>query len=116
MEEGQLCSDADVLRLERRNALLQFDEIRRLAAEDRVGRESVVIDAALVKRLHVFATADIFPFSGQFRDGGVRIDGSGHRPPPANEVPGYVDEMCKYVNDNWGREARPPLLVRALAV
>ena len=37
MEDDQLCDDADVDRLERRNALLQFDEIRH-AAEARRGR------------------------------------------------------------------------------
>jgi len=105
MEEDQLCSDDDVARLERRNALLQLDEIRRLAALDRAARGSVAIDAALVKRLHVFATTDIFPFAGQFRGGPVYIGGTGHMPPPAEEVPSLVDEMCKYVVDNW--DAKP---------
>jgi Fic family protein len=105
MEDDQLCDDADVDRLERRNALLQLDEIRRLAALDRAQRGCVAIDAALVKRLHVFATTDIFPWTGQFRNSPVTISGTGHVPPPADEVPGLVEEMCKYVTDHW--DAKP---------
>lgn len=104
MEDEQICSDADVDRLERRNALLQFDEIRRLATADRTKRGSVAIDAALVKR-HLFATTDIFSFTGQFRHSPVGIGGTAHKPPPADEVPGYVDEMCRYVIDHW--DAKP---------
>jgi Fic family protein len=101
MENDQICSDDDVKRLQRRNALLQFDEIRRLAAADRAQRGSIVIDAALVKRLHAFATADIFPFAGKFRDGPCQIDGTSHVPPPEDEVPGLVDDMLRYVVDHW---------------
>ena len=101
MEEDQLCSDDEVDELERRNAFLQINEIRRLAAQDFALPGCVAIDAAMVKRLHVFATTDIFPFVGQFREGNVYISGTNHQPPPADEVPGYVDEMCRYVADNW---------------
>ena len=76
MEDEQLCDDADVDRLERRNALLQLDEIRRIAALDRAARGCVTIDAALVKRLHVFATTDIFSFAGRFRDCPIGIGGT----------------------------------------
>ncbi|TMQ20096.1 MAG: Fic family protein [Deltaproteobacteria bacterium] len=103
--DDQLCDDADIDRLERRNALLQLDEIRRLAAVDRAQRGCVTIDAALVKRMHVFATTDIFSFAGQFRHCPIAIGGTSHKPPPADEVPGYVDEMCRYVIDNW--DAKP---------
>ena len=101
MEDDQLCSDDEVDELERRNAFLQFNEIRRLAALDFANPGCVVIDVEMAKRLHVFATTDIFSFAGQLRSGYVGIGGTTHRPPPADEVPGYLDEMFKYVVDHW---------------
>src|SRR5687767_7518254 len=105
MESGQLCSDDEVLALQNRNAVLQYDEIRSLAARGRPDPSVVKIDAALLRHLHRFATADIYSFAGQLRDGGVKIGGTGHRPPPADEVPGHVDDMFEYVADNW--DAKP---------
>jgi Fic family protein len=105
MERGQLCGDHEVLALQNRNAVLQYDEIRRLAALGRPDPSVVKIDVAMLCHIHNFATADIFAFAGRLRDGSVGIDGTGHRPPPADEVPGLVDEMFKYVADNW--DAKP---------
>lgn len=105
MEHGQICPDVDVDALESRNAVLQFDEIRRLAELGWAEPSSVAIDAAMVKHLHSFATADIFSYAGQFRDGPVVIHGTGHVPPPADEVPGHIDDMVKYVADHW--DAKP---------
>ena len=105
MEPGQICGDHEVLALQNRNAVLQYDEIRRLAALGRLDPSGVKIDVALLCHLHRFATADIFPFAGQLRDGSVSIGGTGHMPPPADEVPGHVDDMFRYVADNW--DAKP---------
>ena len=41
----------------------------------------------------------------------MKIRGSGHDPPPATDVPRYVDEMCDYVNDNW--DTKSPLHLAA---
>ena len=101
MEYGQICSNDEKDALEARNAVLQFDEIRRLAALGRPDPSSVKIDAAMVRHLHCFVAQDIYSFAGQFRDGPVGIDGTGHRPPPADEVLGHVEEMVKYVADHW---------------
>jgi hypothetical protein len=46
MEHGQICPDVDVDALESRNAVLQFDEIRRLAELGWAEPSSVAIDAA----------------------------------------------------------------------
>ena len=101
MEYGQICSDADKLKLEARNGLLQLDEIRRLTDLGWDDATSVVLDAAMVQRLHLFATADIYSYAGNFRTGPVGIDGTNHVPPPHEEVPGHVDDMLKYVADHW---------------
>jgi Fic family protein len=42
-------------------------------------------------------------FAGNYRPAGVRIEGSGHEPVGAHLVPELVEEMCDYVNEQWGR-------------
>ena len=35
----------------------------------------------------------------------MSITHSDHTPPPPEEVQGFVEDMCDYVNDNWDRDA-----------
>jgi Fic family protein len=97
MEDGQICSEDDFDRLTARNVLLQFDEIRRLASKGWGNPNAVTIDVPTMFRLHTIACADIYNFGGQFRPGGMRIRGSEHIPPPANEVVQHVDQMVDYI-------------------
>lgn len=54
------------------------------------------------KRLHRLAIDDIYVCAGRFRDDDVQIDHSDHEPAPWADVPWYIDDMCGYVNDEWG--------------
>lgn len=101
MEYGQICADVDMERLEARNGLLQFDEIRRLADVGWANPGTVAIDDTMVQRLHAFATDGIFSYAGTFRTGPVGIGGTGHVPPPASDVPGHIESMTAYVAANW---------------
>ena len=101
MDFGQICSDSEIVALKARNALLQFDEIRRIAAKGWADPSSVSIDAAMMRHLHMLVTVNIFQFAGELRDGPVGIDGTDHEPPPVEQVPGHVDDMMGYVNQNW---------------
>lgn len=105
MDAGQICSDDDLVDLQSRNGLLQFDEIRRLAAQGWGSPTRAPIDVTLICRLHEFATRDIFSFAGSFRHTGVTISGTNHVPPPADEVPSHVDSMVTYVRSNWAANA-----------
>ena len=42
---------------------------------------------------------------GAYRQTAIKIKGSTHKPPPWSDVPTLVDEMCEYVNENWGKTA-----------
>ena len=46
---------------------------------------------------------NIYSWAGNYSTEKPRIilRGSDHKLPPANEVPGLVEEMCNYVNTNW---------------
>lgn len=51
------------------------------------------------------ALAGISSYAGNFRPGGVAIEGSEHAPPGAHMVAELIEELCDYVNDNWDRTA-----------
>jgi Fic family protein len=57
---------------------------------------------ALILDLHEKALEGIHPLAGTYRNTIVNIGNSSHLPPRHAEVPDFVAEMCKYVNDNWG--------------
>jgi Fic family protein len=52
-------------------------------------------------RLHRIALDGISAYAGNFRPAGIEIGGSKHQPIGAYLVPGSVEEMCDYVNENW---------------
>lgn len=101
MERGQICADDEVVDLQARNGLVQFDEIRKLAARGWEQPGSVAIDRALICRLHYLVTVDIFQFAGEFRQHAVSIGNTSHVPPPASEVENHVADMLAYINNNW---------------
>lgn len=93
--------------LEARNGLLQFDEVRKLIAESRNGFR---LTPAILRQLQHAAIHDIYDCAGQFRTRPVLLertqnDPNLHQPPAPTFVPALVDEMCTYVNDNFGKSA-----------
>jgi len=45
--------------------------------------------------------AGISSYAGNYRPGGVAIEGSKHEPVGAHLVPELIEDMCDYVNDRW---------------
>src|SRR5262245_60201934 len=84
-----------VAALEARNALVQFDEVIRLAKE-RSGNLSLTPDDLL--RLQKLATEGIYTTAGQFRTIPIEISHTPHKPPPPEQVQALVDEMCRVAN------------------
>ena len=92
--------------LEARNALRQFDLSVHLiddwiANKDRRFR----LRPSMIMQLHASALEGLSSFAGRYRPAGVSIGGSKHQPPDGFQVPGLVEELCDYVNDNWSRTA-----------
>jgi Fic family protein len=85
---------------EARNGLRQYD-LGIQAVQAALDRKSTKLRLSLILALHREALAGISIFAGNFRPAGVEIQGSRHEPPGAHLVPGLVEEMCDYVNDNW---------------
>jgi Fic family protein len=59
----------------------------------------------LLLSLHKIAIQDIYSCAGTFRKVNVTIANTKHVPPEFNLVAGHVEEMCKYLNQNFGKSA-----------
>ncbi len=88
------------------NGLRQFD-CGKAAAHDALERIAsgggFRLRPSLILALHREALRGISSYAGNWRPGDVKIEKSIHQPPGAHLVPGLVEEMCDYVNDNWDR-------------
>jgi len=86
--------------LEARNGLLQFDEVIRLV--DKANRTGdFKLNLTTIQDLHRIAIQDIYTCAGEIRKDPVKINGTSHEPPPADEIPKFLEEMLKYANDHW---------------
>jgi Fic family protein len=91
--------------LEARNGLLQFEAIENLVGASKNG---FAFTPELLCELQRLAIQDIFICAGKFRHGPVTLlrqppDPDKHQPPPAEQVIPLVNEMCEYINANFGR-------------
>lgn len=90
--------------IEALNGLRQYDagmEVVRSTLDGRPFR----LRPSLVLMLHREALQGLSMYAGNFRPGGVEIQGSKHQPPPAHLVPELIEEMCDYVTDGWDRSS-----------
>lgn len=101
----------DKLRLEARNGVIQAEFILYTAQHWATGK---LVDPSLLLELQELAVNQIFRCAGHFRDGPVSIQGAEHAPPDHTEVVGLVEEMCGYLNSNWG--TKPPVHLSAYAM
>jgi Fic family protein len=91
--------------LESRNGLLQFDAVKQMVAEL---IPDFKLKPQILARLHYLAIRDIYGCAGSFRMGPVYLSRAGtvdetlHQPPPWEQVMPLVEEMCSYVNRNFG--------------
>jgi Fic family protein len=86
---------------EARNGLRQYDAGLN-AAQSALERGEFKLRVSLILGLHREALAGISIYAGNFRPGDVEISHSKHQPPGAHLVPELVEELCDYINDNWG--------------
>jgi Fic family protein len=85
---------------EARNGFKQYDAAV-AAIQTAFERGSFKLRPSLILSLHREALAGLSSYAGNFRPGGVAIEGSKHAPPEAHLVPELVEDMCDYVNDHW---------------
>jgi Fic family protein len=100
--EAELLTDPQAkAEAEARNGLRQFDYgIQTI--QQALDRGSFKLRPSLVLALQREALAGISAYAGNWRPAGVEIVGSKHKPAEAHLVPELIEELCDYVNDNWG--------------
>lgn len=100
-EAVQLPQDPEeIARIEARNALIQTDAVLKLIDEGLRAKDRFKLRPSTLLELNRLAIAGINAYAGNYRPGPIEIGGSGHKPPPANEVPRLIEDMCDYVNDH----------------
>jgi Fic family protein len=85
---------------EARNGFRQYDAAIG-AIHTALDRGSFKLRPSLILSLQREALAGISSYAGNYRPGGVAIEGSKHEPVGAHLVPELIEEMCDYVNDHW---------------
>lgn len=85
---------------ETRNGFRQYDAAIG-AIHTALDRGSFKLRPSLILSLQREALAGISSYAGNYRPGGVAIEGSKHEPVGAHLVPELIEEMCDYVNDHW---------------
>ena len=85
---------------EARNGFRQYDAAVS-AIQAALERGAFKLRPSLILGLHREALAGISSYAGNYRPGGVAIEGSKHEPVGAHLVPELVEDMCEYVNDHW---------------
>ncbi|MBL4601092.1 MAG: Fic family protein [Rhizobiaceae bacterium] len=104
-QEAQLVSDpAERAEIEVLNGLKQYDSGVQVI-QDALDRGNFKLRPSLILSLHREALRGLSSFAGNFRPANVEIQGSSHEPIGAHLVAELVEEMCDYVNENWGQSS-----------
>jgi fido (protein-threonine AMPylation protein) len=89
-------------RREAENGFHQFDRLIDLIKEG-LQADYFRLQTSMIIELNRLAVDELVDLPGAYRQTAIAIDGSGHAPPPWQDVPKHIDDMCEYVNANWTR-------------
>jgi Fic family protein len=104
--EAELISDPALkAQQEARNGLRQFDAAIEQIETWLQPERTFKLRASAILSLNRIALDGLSHYAGNYRPARVEIKGSKHEPPPAYLVPELVEQLCDYVNENWGRSA-----------
>src|SRR5215472_1383521 len=104
--EAELITDPELkAQKEASNGLRQFDAVAERIEYWTHPERPFKLRLSLILDLQRIALEGISAYAGNFRPAGIEIKGSKHQPVGAHLVPGLVEELCDYVNDNWGKKS-----------
>lgn len=104
--EPQLIADPDErARVEATNGLKQFDHVLDLVREWTSPERTFKLRPSMLLNLQRTALQGLTNYAGTWRPGEVVIGKSKHTPPSAHLVPELVEDMCEYVNSNFGSKS-----------
>lgn len=98
---AELVADPDEkARVEARNGTKQFDAVTELIEYFADAERKFKLRPSQLLHLHRIALDGLSSYAGNWRPAGIEIGGSKHQPMGAHLVPGAIEEMCDYVNEN----------------
>ena len=113
--DAELITDPDEkAKAEARNGLRQVDVVIEMVEYFAHPDRKFKLRPSQLLHRHRIALDQISSFAGNWRPAGIEIQGSRHQPIGAHMVPGVIEEMCDYVNDNW--ENSSPIHLAAYAL
>ncbi len=86
---------------EAENGLRQFDRMVELIEAALAAPGSFRLRVSTLTELNRLAVDGLIKAPGSLRSGSIDISNSVHAPPPPEQVMGFLDEMCEYVQDHW---------------
>lgn len=88
-------------RRESENALAQFDQVLDLIDEVTRDSRAFRLRTSIILGLHLTVLDGLSAYAGNYRPADIEIGQSKHQPPKAHLVPGLIEEMCDYVQENF---------------
>jgi Fic family protein len=85
------------------NTLQQFELVSSMVTHHLESGKPFRLRPSHLLDLHRAALAGLSPYPGVWRASEVQIHGSRHVPPGPESVPAHIEDMCEYVNENWGK-------------
>lgn len=102
--DAELITDPDLLaEQEALNGLKQFDAVVEMVEYFLDPDRKFRFRPSQLLHLHRIALEGISSYAGNWRPADIEIGGSRHRPVGAHQVPEMIEDLCDYVNENWGR-------------
>ncbi len=104
--DAELIIDPDLkAQREVSNGLKQFDDVAEQIEYWSHHERPFKLRPSAILRLQRIALEGITAMVGTYRPAGIEISGSKHKPAGAHLVAELVEQMCDYVNENWGRKS-----------
>jgi Fic family protein len=101
-EKFRPLSEPQKAKQEALNTLRQYDRMVELINETLRQPQRFRLRPSAIQELNRISIKNIEVEAGRWRDVPIAIDGSKHQPPPAEDVPKHIDDLCDYVNEHWG--------------
>jgi len=94
-------SEPQKARQEALNTLRQYDRMVEIINETLRQAQRFRLRPSTIQELNRISIRNIEAEAGRWRDVPIVIEGSNHQPPPWEEVPKQIDDLCEYVTDHW---------------
>lgn len=91
----------EIAKHEAANGLRQFDVVIEHINQAITSEQRFRLRPSTLLQLNRIALDGLNSYAGNYRPADIYITGGRHKPPPVQDVPTLVEELCEYVNENF---------------